>query len=294
MPLSYEEEIELRRDTVLELASKGWTQHQIAQKLGYSQAQISKDLAVIRSKAREQLASHYQELPIRYRIVISNLEQIRKEAWQTVANTQDARSRSVLFNTLISVNREILDVIAAGDLIEQEVANAEIIAKEAKDDLEKAKERLAEQADGSGSKTEGGTDPQIGGFDPENSIPTSTTSSLSTSDTAPQEVLDSRGAIVLAKAEDSSTREAEEEEEEEEVDDHDADAYAPPSSSTTADTIPSDAMHMITYEVVADDATVDSTVVKEEKREVVVDDSSSSSYDVDDDGDNEEQVGDHS
>lgn len=286
MPLSYEEEIEIRREAVLELSSKGWTQQQIAQKLGYSQAQISKDLAVIRSKARDELTNHYLELPIRYRMVLSNLEQIRKEAWQTVANTQDARSKSVLFNTLIAVNREILDVIAAGDLIEQEVANAELIAKEAKEDLVKAKQKLAEQA---GSKIEG-KDPPNEGFDLENSI--STTSSLSTSDTAPQEVLDSQGAIVLAKAEDSSRWEAEEEEKED--GNEDADAYAPPSSSTTADTIPSDTMHMIAYEVVSDDATVDSTVVKEEKREVVVDDSSSYSYDVEDDGDNEEQVGDHS
>lgn len=60
MPLSYEDEIELRREAVLELASKGWTQQQIAQKLGYSQAQISKDLAVIRSRAREQLTNHYR------------------------------------------------------------------------------------------------------------------------------------------------------------------------------------------------------------------------------------------
>ena len=139
MPLSYEEEIEIRREAVLELSSKGWTQQQIAQKLGYCQAQISKDLDVIRSKARDELTNHYLELPIRYRMVLSNLEQIRKEAWQTVANTQDARSKSVLFNTLIAVNREILDVIAAGDLIEQEVANAELIAKEAKEDLVKAK-----------------------------------------------------------------------------------------------------------------------------------------------------------
>src|ERR687884_253456 len=113
MPLSYEDEVKIRRETVLELASKGWTQQAIAAKLGYSQAQISKDLAVVRSRAREQLTKHYEELPIKYRMVLANLEAIRREAWQTVANTSDARSKSVLFNTLIAVNREILDVVAA-------------------------------------------------------------------------------------------------------------------------------------------------------------------------------------
>jgi transcriptional regulator with XRE-family HTH domain len=186
MPLSYEDEIEIRREAVLELASKGWTQQQIAQKLGYSQAQISKDLAVIRSRAREQLTNHYQELPMRYRMVLSNLEAIRKEAWQTVAHTQDARSKSVLFNTLIAVNREIMDVIAAGDLIEQEVANAELIAKEAKEDLQRAKEKLAEHE---------GKTPQIGGFELDNS--------LSTSSNATTQVVvdsaDSSSAVALAE-----------------------------------------------------------------------------------------------
>jgi hypothetical protein len=178
---------------------------------------------------------------------------------------------------LISVNREILDVIAAGDLIEQEVANAELIAKEARDDMQRAKEKIAEQA---------GSNPRTEGFDREDSV--STTSSLSTSITAPQEVLDSQGAIVLAKAEDSRW------EAEEEVGDNDADGHAPPSSTAAAATIPTDTMDKMTYEVVADDASVDSTAVEKE-REVAVDDScSSSSHDDVDDGDNEEQVGDHS
>jgi hypothetical protein len=127
-------------------------------------------------------------------MVLSNLEQIRKEAWQIVANTSDARSKSVLFNTLIAVNREILDVVAAGDLIEQEVANAELIAKEAKEDFEKAKEKIAEEAEGS--------KPRIEGFGREDS--------LSTSYATTQEVVDSAdSSSAVALAEDS--REIEEE-----------------------------------------------------------------------------------
>jgi hypothetical protein len=126
-------------------------------------------LAVIKARAREQLTNHYQELPIKYRMVLANLEAIRKEAWQTVATTSDARSKSVLYNTLIAVNREILDVVSASDLIEQEVANAELIAKKARDDMQRDKEKIAEQA---------GSKPQIGGFELDNSL--STTSSNAT------------------------------------------------------------------------------------------------------------------
>jgi hypothetical protein len=263
MPLSYEEEIEIRRETVLELASKGWTQQAIAAKLGYSQAQIPKDLAVVRSRAREQLTKHYEELPIRYRMILSNLEAIRKEAWQTVANTSDARSKSVLFNTLIAVNREILDVIAAGDLIEQEVANAELITKEVKDDMQRAKEKIAEQAGERGPRTEG--------FDREDSISTSSSTSQA------QEVVSANRAGGVAITVKDSSRDTEEEEGEHHNAENDDTPEVPPSSTTTAATIPSDTMNMATYEEVGDDATVDSTVVNEE-REVVAD-NSSSSYD---------------
>jgi hypothetical protein len=112
-----------------------------------------------------------------------------------VANTQDARSKSVLFNTLIVVNREILDVVAAGDLIEQEVANAELIAKEARDDMQKAKAKLAEQE---------GSKPQIGGFELDNSLSTS-------SNATTQVVVDSADSSSSAVALAEDSREIEEE-----------------------------------------------------------------------------------
>jgi hypothetical protein len=104
-----------------------------------------------------------------------------------LAHTQDARSKSVLFNTLIAVNREILDVVAAGDLIEQEVANAELIAKEARDDMQKAREKLAEQA---------GSKPQIGGFELDNSL---STSSNATTQVVVDSADSSSSAVALAE-----------------------------------------------------------------------------------------------
>ena len=127
--------------------------------------------------------------------------------------------------------------------------------------MQRAKEKIAQQA---------GERPRTEGFDLEDSTSTTSTS------TAPQEVLDSQGAIVLAKAEDSRWEAEEEEEEEDDDDDAEDDSPCAPPSSTTAATIPTDTMDMMTYEIVGDDATVDSTVVEEE-REVVAD--ISSSYD---------------
>jgi hypothetical protein len=84
----------------------------------------------------------------------------------------------------------------------------------------------------------------------------------------------------MAVAKDSSRDTGEQEEEG--IDDDATDGNTPTapdapysSSTTTAATIPSDTMDIMTYDIVSDDATVDSTVVDEE-REVVAD---SSSYD---------------
>jgi predicted transcriptional regulator len=92
MPISYEEELSDRRLAILELKAKGYKQNEVARQLGVSEAAVSKSLSIIRAKGREDLTNHYENLPLRYKLVIENLEQIRREAWQTVAHTQDARS----------------------------------------------------------------------------------------------------------------------------------------------------------------------------------------------------------
>ena len=68
-------------------------------------------------------------------------------------------------------------MLSASDLIEQEVQNAELIAKEAKEDMQRAKEKIAEEAEGS--------KPPIGGFESEDSI------SASSSNATTQVVVDS-------------------------------------------------------------------------------------------------------
>lgn len=53
MPISREQEIQFRRDRVLELSSKGLTQQEIAVQLKYTQQTISNDLKYLQKKAIE-------------------------------------------------------------------------------------------------------------------------------------------------------------------------------------------------------------------------------------------------
>jgi DNA-binding CsgD family transcriptional regulator len=140
MPISKEVEAQLRRDRVLELTSKGKTQTEIADILNYSQQTISNDIIYLRKRAKENLQNHSQELPYHYEQALSNLTSVRKEAWALAEQTKDERLKASLFTIIKDVNESILEVLAAGDIIEKEVTAAELAAKKAEEELQEIKE----------------------------------------------------------------------------------------------------------------------------------------------------------
>jgi predicted transcriptional regulator len=144
MPISKEAEAQLRRDRVLELTSKGKTQTEIADILNYSQQTISNDTIYLRKKARENLQNHSQELPYHYEQALNNLTSVRKEAWALIEQTKDERVKASLFTIIKDVNESILEALAAGDIIEQEVREAESAAMEAEEELEEIKQQQSQ------------------------------------------------------------------------------------------------------------------------------------------------------
>jgi hypothetical protein len=149
MPISKEAEAQLRRDRVLELTSKGKTQTEIADILNYSQQTISNDVIYLRKRARENLQNHSQELPYHYEQALSNLTSVRKEAWALIEQTKDERVKASLFAIIKDVNESILEALAAGDIIEQEVREAESAAMEAEEELEEIKQQQQQSAQNS-------------------------------------------------------------------------------------------------------------------------------------------------
>ena len=95
----------------------------------------------MRKRARENLQKHAQELPYHYDQAISNLTSVRKEAWALLEQTKDERVKASLFTIIKDVNESILEVLAAGDIIEREVSDAEAAAKEAEEELEEIKQQ---------------------------------------------------------------------------------------------------------------------------------------------------------
>lgn len=121
MLISREVEIQSRRDRVLQLASSGLTQTEIATNLNYSQQTISNDLAYLRRKATENIAKYTEGIAFQHAKVKANLELIIREGWQLYQRITDNKLKVMLFNTLKDVNESLLQVDAVGDIIRQEM-----------------------------------------------------------------------------------------------------------------------------------------------------------------------------
>jgi transposase len=83
-------QVEWRRDKVQELCSKGYSQRDISQVLQVGLATINRDVAYLRSQAKSNIKRYIDErLPEEYEKCLVGLTAITKEAWNTVANTED-------------------------------------------------------------------------------------------------------------------------------------------------------------------------------------------------------------
>jgi transcriptional regulator len=131
----------LRRERVLQLTSQGLNQQEIADKLNWSQATVSNDINYLKRASVDKLRQHIGHLAFQYDQVRANLELLRREGWALFEKTQDERIKAMLINTLMGVNETILQVQAAGDMINQEMlAETQDIIEETREELEHMEE----------------------------------------------------------------------------------------------------------------------------------------------------------
>ena len=81
--------IELRRERVLELTSKGYSQRQIASMLHVANGTVANDQIYLRTKAKENIRKYLDErLPDEYERCLIGINSILREAWTTSQNTR--------------------------------------------------------------------------------------------------------------------------------------------------------------------------------------------------------------
>ena len=88
------QQIEWRRDRVLELSSQGFNQSDIATVLQVDKSIISRDVAYLRNQAQENLQKHIHEtIPEEYQKAMVSMNQILKMCWSIVSKTADEKTR---------------------------------------------------------------------------------------------------------------------------------------------------------------------------------------------------------
>jgi hypothetical protein len=89
-----DQQVQWRRDKVQELCSKGYSQREISQTLQVGLATVNRDISYLRNQAKSNIKKYIDErLPEEYEKCLVGLTAITKEAWNTVANTEDKREK---------------------------------------------------------------------------------------------------------------------------------------------------------------------------------------------------------
>jgi hypothetical protein len=120
--ITKQKQIEARRIKVLELSAQGLTQEEISMKLvAVSQKTVSNDLAWWRKESIAYIKNSGEHIALEYRKVLTNFYQLRKSAWEWFNKPDiDKDTKLALYNTLEHINGDIMNLLAAGDLIKLE------------------------------------------------------------------------------------------------------------------------------------------------------------------------------
>ena len=152
MRITKQKQIEARRAKVLELSAQGLTQEEIAKKLvAVSQKTVSNDLAWWRKESMAYIKNSSEHIALEYRKVLSNFYQLRKSAWEWFNKSDvDKDTKLALYNTLEHINGDIMNLLAAGDLIKlEDLAQQKQYAQDIRNELDEL--RMKSQYDNQSS-----------------------------------------------------------------------------------------------------------------------------------------------
>ena len=89
-----QQQIEWRRDRVLELSSQGFSQSDIATVLHVDKSIISRDMARLKQEAIKNLQHHINEtIPAEHQKSMNSLNQVLRMTWSIVGKTADEKTK---------------------------------------------------------------------------------------------------------------------------------------------------------------------------------------------------------
>ena len=82
-----------------------------------SQKTVSNDLTFLKKDAVVFVQQNRANVAFEYKQVMSNFYQLRKEAWKQFQSAQSETVKTNLYGIIESININIMDLLAAGDII---------------------------------------------------------------------------------------------------------------------------------------------------------------------------------
>jgi orotate phosphoribosyltransferase-like protein len=90
-----------RRDKVLELASNGYSEREIADQLKISDTTIHRDLTLLKAQAKEQIRQYIDEkVPFEYKKTLANLEGIIKGMTKIIEDSNSDKKEIMQATTI--------------------------------------------------------------------------------------------------------------------------------------------------------------------------------------------------
>jgi hypothetical protein len=112
------QQIEWRRDRVLELSSQGFSQSDIASVLQIDKSIISRDVAHFKRQAKDNLQRHIHEvIPAEYEKAMNSLNQVLRYAWTIAGKTADERTRLQALTLITECNKYKVDLATNGTIV---------------------------------------------------------------------------------------------------------------------------------------------------------------------------------
>ena len=103
---------------MLELSSQGFSQMDISTVLHVNKSIISRDMARLRHRARENLKQHiHQTIPEEYQKACQTLNQVLRMTWSIVGKTEDEKTRLQALALINDVNKYRTELVTNGVIV---------------------------------------------------------------------------------------------------------------------------------------------------------------------------------
>jgi hypothetical protein len=113
-----QQQIEWRRDRVMELSSQGFSQSDKATVLHVDKSIISRDVAYLKRQAQDNLQHHIHEtIPAEYQKACNTLNQLLRMTWSIISKTEDEKTRLQALALINDVNKYRTELVTNGVIV---------------------------------------------------------------------------------------------------------------------------------------------------------------------------------